>query len=812
MSGCDPSWRTLGLAPGYICGVDSPDPLRVARDRVRLLEQQLELARAEFERLESAADSLRTESGSAARLSATVTALSSPAEKLALFRARFVGRHDVYALPWVSRKTGRKGWSPAARGGFFTDATTDAELLPLTGDVLERHLRGGSGGDREFHVGLYPMLWDEQCRLLACDFDDGSWREDAAAYVAACRRAGIDAITEISRSGDGAHVWVFFDKPVPAASARSMGAGLLRAAMTERASISMSSYDRFFPSQDTLPQRAPGRLRLGNLIALPLQGDCRRRGTTVFADPKTWEPFEDQFAALSCTMPVSIERMAEFAATSSRVLAGPRESLDVRPRRSTIRSGAKTVAGRRIVLMRDSMVHVPLEGVPSVVVTELKHAASVSNPEFYRRQAQRFSTFGVPRLVTCFEQDERELRLPRGLLDEATSVLSDAGYQVETTTSAHKLGVIDLDFAGQLRDEQDVAVEALLKHDTGVLVAPPGAGKTVIACALIARRRGPTAIVVNRAELLQQWRARLTEFLSITDKQIGQLGAGRRKRRGVVDLVMMQSIAHRNGDPTVLQEYSQVIVDECHAIAAPAVEAAIRTVNTQYWVGLTATPFRADQMDGLITMQCGPVRHTIAGAPDAERQLVVHDTLFTTDETGADGPSIQEIYNQLAVDENRNALIVEEVIRAAAGARRCLVLTNRLEHLELLTRAIAERADVPVLSLHGRLPPPQRRELRERIAALDADRVPFVLVAIDKIAGEGVDLPSLNTLFLAVPISFKGRVIQQVGRVTRGGDAAEDAAVVHDFRDAAVPMLERMHKRRRKVMQKEGFLVRDEQK
>lgn len=790
--------------------MDSPDPLRVARDRVRLLEQQLELARAELEHLQAVPDPPRSDSGSAAHGSASVTAASPPAEKLALFRARFVGRHDVYVLPWVSRKTGLKGWSPASRGGFFSDSTTDAELLPLTDNVLERHLRGGSGADREFHVGLYPMLWDERCRLLACDFDDGSWREDAAAYASACRRAGIDAIAEISRSGEGAHVWVFFDKPVPAASARSMGAGLLRAAMAERASISMSSYDRFFPSQDTLPQRAPGRLRLGNLIALPLQGDRRRRGRTVFADPQTWEPFEDQFAALSSTTPVSMERMAEFAATSSRLVAGPRESLDARPRRSAIRAGAKAVAARRIELLRDSMVHVPLEGVPSIVVTELKHASSVSNPEFYRRQAQRFSTYGVPRLVTCFEHDERELRLPRGLLDEATSVLSDAGFQVETTTTARELEVIDLDFTGQLRDKQGDAVKALVRHDTGVLVAPPGAGKTVIACALIAGRGVPTAIVVNRAELLQQWRARLTEFLSITDKQIGQLGAGRRKRRGVVDLIMMQSIAHRNGDPTVLQEYGQVIVDECHAIAAPAVEAAIRTVNTQYWVGLTATPFRADQMDGLITMQCGPVRHTIAGAPAAERQLMVHETLFTTDETGAAGPSIQEIYNQLAVDEDRNALIVEEVVRAATEARRCLVLTNRLEHLKLLTLAIAERTDVPVLSLHGRLPSPQRRQLRERIAALDADRHPFVLVAIDKIAGEGVDLPSWNTLFLAVPISFKGRVIQQVGRVTRGGDAAEDAAVVHDFRDAAVPMLERMHKRRRRVMQKQGFVVRDE--
>lgn len=792
------------------------DRLSAARERVRRLERELAAARKdlceiEHETLNSAAvlvdaTALVSRVVVDSARSGTVTKDSSPADKLALFRSRFVGREDAYALPWVSRRTGKKGWSPAVRGGFYTDTVIDQDLMPLTDAVIERHLRGSAEGDREFHVGLYPLIADDRTRLLACDFDDGDWRDDAASFVAACRREEISALAEISRSGEGAHVWVFFETAVSAASARSMGAALLRTAMSDRATISMSSYDRFFPAQDTLPQRSTGRARLGNLIALPLQGERRRSGTTVFADPTSWEPFADQFAALASVAPVPAERLAEFG-TPTRLSAGPQESLATRPHRAAITSLAGGNAGRRVFLRRDAMVHVPTDGLPGVVVSALKHAASVSNPEFYRKQAQRFSTFGTPRLVTNFEHDDSELRLPRGLLDEARGVLSDAGFIVELQDDGAISAAIDVRFTGELRPEQEEAVQSLLRHDTGVLVAPPGSGKTVMACALIAARETSTAILVNRAELLQQWRVRLTEFLTISDKQIGQLGNGRRKRRGVVDLIMMQSIAHRNGDPGVLDEYGQIIVDECHAIAAPAVEAAIRTVKTRHWVGLTATPYRADQMDGLITMQCGPIRHVIDVGTPAERRVVVHETAFTTDETGADGPSIQAIYTELAADEERNALIVQQVLDAVKEERRCLILTNRLDHLDALSTAIRARTVTPVLAMHGRQTSAERRALRDRLAELDAAREPFVLAAIDKVAGEGIDLPSLNTLFLAVPVSFRGRIIQQIGRVTRGNDDASAAATVHDFRDAAVPLLERMHQRRRRVMRKEGFAV-----
>ena len=783
----------------------------ILRSRITRLEQDLAEARSELGELERERDAMEkvlVAVPARAGLLPAVTAASSSAEKLALFRARFVGRSDVHAVRWTSARTGKSGWAPAVRGGFYTGSETAADYLPLEDRTVERHLRGAfQPGEREFHAGLYPMLAGDQCRLMVCDFDDAQWRHDATAFVAECERARIDVLTEVSRSGEGAHVWMFFEDLVLAATARTAGMRLLRAAMARRPTMDFQSYDRFFPSQDTLPERSTGRARLGNLIALPLQGDCRRRGTTVFVDPGTWDPYEDQFAALAMTTPVPVERVAELGSTSladSRV--GPAESLGARPRRSNIKAVARTTAERKLGLRRDAFLHIPTELLPGIVITELKHMASVPNPEFYRRQAQRFSTFGTPRLVTSFEHDEHELRLPRGLTDEAEALLADAGFQTTTETVATAQGRLELTFTGQLRDEQLRAVDALLAHDTGVLVAPPGAGKTVMACALIAERATPTAILVNRAELLAQWRERLQQFLGLTEKQIGQLGAGRRKRRGVVDLIMMQSVAHRNADPSMLEEYGQIIIDECHAVAAPATEAALRNVNVRYWVGMTATPYRADQMNGLITMQCGPIRHVVDTADHAAREMVVHETTFRTEESGIDGPSVQAIYSELAADAERNAMITGHVRGAVGQGRTCLVLTNRLQHLDALADALESCAS-PVIRLHGRLTAANRRDIRHSLEEMDAQQQPFVLVAIDKIAGEGLDLPTLNTLFLTVPVSFKGRVIQQIGRITRGRAEHSMPAIVHDYRDKNVPILERMYSRRRRVMSKEGFVT-----
>ncbi|WP_158251125.1 DEAD/DEAH box helicase [Cryobacterium sp. Y11] len=741
---------------------------------------------------------------------------SPPADKIALFRALFAGRTDVYASRWTSSKTGKSGWSPVVRGGFYTDAVSNRDLLPVSDEVIAKHLMGSHSGGDGLHAGLYPMLDNDTCRLLVCDFDDGSWKADAAAYAAACSRHGVIPAVEISRSGDGAHVWFFFAEPITAQLARSLGLGLLRDAMARQKGMSLSSYDRLFPSQDLLPIRSPGRMRLGNLIALPLQGACRRRGTTVFVDAETWVAFGDQFAFLSGIVPLSTNEIETAASTLRPVRTGPVASQSVLQQRPATGDPSIDRGERKVIdampstvaITLSSVISIPTIGLPSGLTADLKHAASLANPEFYRRQAQRFSTFGTPRFVYCFEHDETTLRLPRGLLDSVKRIMKSAGIKIELSSELPAAQPINLAFRGELTPAQIEAVGVMKQHDTGVLVAPPGSGKTVIACALIADLAVPTAIIVNRAELVEQWRDRLTEFLEIDATKIGQLGGGRRKRTQIVDIVMLQSIAHRAADPTVLNGYGLIVVDECHALGAAATEAAVRQIAVRRWIGLTATPYRADQMDDIITMQCGPIRHTIDDSEPFAKELIVHETAFEAAKSSSD--EIQAIYTELASDVDRNQLIAGDVLSAYGKGRNSLVLSTRVEHVEQLAELLRSAA-ATVFVLHGKLPTKDRRRIRAELDARSpAD--PFVLVAIDRIAGEGFDLPSLDTLFLAVPMAFKGRIVQQIGRISRasrttGVTGEPSASQVHDYWDAQVPVFDRMFRKRQRVLSKLGFAV-----
>ena len=712
---------------------------------------------------------------------------ASNAAKLELFRARFGARSDVYAHRWENASTGRSGWSPATRGGWSRSRRPGSEYLALTDDVIASHLRG------EATIGIYPLLRGDACTLLACDFDKGTWVLDALAYLDACHAHGVPAALERSRSGNGGHVWIFFEAPVPASEARALGAALLREAMAARAEMDLSSYDRFFPSQDFLPKAG-----FGSLIALPMQGRNARAGNTVFLDPTTLEPYEDQWAFLSSVARLTPDAVSDLAATLRPVDAGPAVSFA-----ELARQGGPppppVVRGQltgRLAIAR--------AGLPPAVLAALKHLGSVANPEFYEKQRMRFSTWNTPRFITCYAEDLEWLHLPRGLTERVVELLDTLGSLLDLDDRRSNPDPIDVHFTGALHPQQSAAVADLVADDRGVLVAPPGAGKTVMACAVIAHHRAPTLVLVDRRELVDQWRSRLAEHLDLDPARIGQIGGGRNSPTGMIDVAMLQSLARR-GDVALFDRYGLVVADECHHLPAVSFAACVERARSRRWLGLTATPYRRDKLEAIIGFHCGPTRHEItpgavAGAELVRRELIVHTTATQVDED--DAANIQSVFAALVDDDRRTAQICADVHTAVGQGRTCLILTQRTDHIDAIVTGL-DTLGVEALVLKGGLGKKARAAVSDAITSRSSGDG-IALVATGSYLGEGFDWPELDTLFLAFPIAFKGRVVQYVGRLLRT-HAGKHHVELHDYVDVRIPVLDRMHTKRLPAYATLGF-------
>ena len=716
--------------------------------------------------------------------------------RVVLFQSLFRGRDDVFATRWESTKTpGRSGWAPRCSNEWRPGVCQKPKVkcadcasrrfVALTSGELRRHLEGRQT------IGIYPLLADETCWVVAVDLDGGCWKDDVAALRDGAGDLGIPALVERSRSGDGAHVWVLFSEPVTAHVARSVGSLLLTRAMSRRA-IAMSSYDRLFPNQDTMP--AGG---FGNLIALPLQRDRRGHGCTVFLDGDL-EPYPDQWVYLAGVKRLPADRAIQIAGEVERAggALGLRTTTQSRAQTLVLSPGAS--GPTEVEVRLDARVQIPVANLPGELRDRLVRTAAFANPAFYERERARLSTHNTPRVISCHEQLADQMLLPRGCLDRVVDELGGYGITTKIDDARSDGDEISVAFSGVLTDDQHAAITTLAKHDIGVLVAPPGAGKTVVATALIATRARSTLILVHRRPLVEQWLSRLGEFNDLEPNSIGT--SVDKPGSSGIDVLMIQSLARR--EPSDLARYGHVIIDECHHVAAFTAERVLRELPARRVTGLTATPERRDGHHPIINMQCGPVRHTITATTQVEtavrRVLLAREPPFDVTALPPE-PGIQEVLTAVAGDRGRTERIAADVLAELAEGRYPLVLTERREHLDALAELVAADTDRMAV-LHGGI----GKRARRRVDELLASPGPRVLLATGRYIGEGFDDPRLDTLMLVMPIAWKGTMTQYAGRLHRHHDAKHEIRII-DYVDHAVPVLRRMFAKRQHAYAALGY-------
>jgi superfamily II DNA or RNA helicase len=759
-----------------------------------------------------------------------VTASSSPAEKVALFRRLFAGRTDIFPARWDNRKTGRSGYSPACANEWAKGVCGKPQIkcgecphqafIPVSDEVIGKHLRGGDGRHRaagDFVAGVYPLLTDETCWFLAADFDKEDWAIDALAMIDTCHAKGVPAALERSRSGNGGHVWIFFSAPISARIARQLGAAIMTETMERRPEIGFGSYDRFFPSQDTMPLGG-----FGNLIALPLQRSARENGNSVFVD-RSLRPHDDQWAFLSSLPWLAPEHASKMVAEAERrgSVLSVRMPVDdedadepwrMTPSRRRELGPTDTPLPEKVGIVVADQLYVDRTALPPAMTARIIRLAAFQNPEFYRAQAMRLPTFGKPRIISCAELHSRHVGLPRGCLDEAVELLRVHGAEavvedLRTTGSPFSREVC---FRGTLHGSQVKAFDALAPHDYGVLAATTAFGKTVVAAALIAQRARNTLVLVHRRELLTQWVERLRTFLDIDPKEIGIVGGGRRKPTGIIDVAVIQSLVRKGEVSDMVADYGHIVVDECHHLSAASFELAARRAKARYVLGLSATVARKDGHHPIIFMQCGPIRHRVDARVQAAERGITHRarhrrTAFRLPPPLAtvERPSMSAVYATLAQDEPRNDLIFDDVLKALEAKRSPVVLTERRDHLDYLQRRFS-RFVRNLVVLRGGMSAAERR-LSEAALRVSDDEERLIL-ATGRYIGEGFDDQRLDTLFLTMPISWKGTLAQYVGRLHRQ-HAGKTEVLVVDYVDEAVPMLARMAAKRRTGYRALGYTI-----
>ncbi len=778
--------------------------------RLSQLEREKQVLTEELNSLKSAESAKKTHGKPVSESTPSTTD-----SRISLFYDLFSCRKDVFPIMWENVAKGTRGFSPACKNEWFRGVCNKPkvkctnclhrEFIPLDESVMRRHLEG------KIIIGTYTIRENDTCTFLAADFDKEQWQQDVLAYKMAGKELGINIAVERSRSGNGAHAWIFFQDPIQARLARQLGTIILTRAVSERCSIALESYDRFFPNQDTIPKGG-----FGNLIALPLQRVPRKNGNTVFVDDD-FSPYPEQWSYLAGIHLLSRKEVSEIV---DRYVLKPfipddANEADVEQAATLLQDPTCRLVniyqGKvEVEFSRHLAIH--LTDLPSKLIAALRRLATFANPKFFEAQRLRFSTWNIPRYICCAELNGNKLILPRGLYDECLDLLGRAGAKVILVDKRHQYPTISVSFNGELLPDQIKAFTTLSTQRSGVFVAPPGSGKTVIACSLIAERKLPTLILVHRKQLVEQWKTRLTEFLYLDKKSIGIFGVEEKKRTGIIDIGMLQTISKTKNENSVLDMYGLVIIDECHHVPAASFESVLKRISALHFVGLTATPYRKDGHQAIIHMQCGPIVSTMAETQaqiDLIKKVVIRETNFCLPADAPPQPAIHQIWEWLVQDQDRLRLVAMDVIQALKQKRFPLILSDRKDHLESLYIEICKNTIEVVPKGYILTSDTGKRErnkiLQEIKAMLSIDQCPFLL-STGSLIGEGFDLPELSALFLAMPLSFKGRLIQYAGRLHRVSSGKREV-IIYDYIDKSLALGITMFRKRLTTYRKMGYTI-----
>ena len=762
---------------------------------------------------------------------APVNRNSAPQEKINLYTSLFTGRQDVFALRWYNAKSSKSGYSPVCENKWKTGkcdmkkyacAACPFKLpVPLSDRYIFDHLAGKDAAGCDV-VGLYPLMEGDVCRFLAFDFDShtgsfDTWKKDAAAVRKTCAAFSIPVSVEISRSGKGAHLWIFFSENISAKRARNLGMLILQAAMNDRHSLPFESFDRMFPNQDAIPKGG-----YGNLIALPLQGQAVRNKCSVFVD-EDFAPFDDQWAYLSSVKKLSVKDMeiccAEMVKAVHDFLPNDCDNENVlkpaaayktfEPPQNILLTQKDFSSAAHITL--SNQIEITKTGISERALGIFRRTAVFLNPEYFRNLQMRLPLYNIPRYIDCSGETENTLLLPRGNINQIQKLLNDCNAPYKITDEREKGVCIEVDFTADLYEEQKAALQAMLESDSGILSAGTGFGKTVTAAALIAERKTNTIILVQTHTLLEQWKKAVKRFLNY---EAGTIAAGKDTSTGIIDIAIIKSLTEKKSDAVKPRRhtYGMLIVDECHHVSAFGTENLVKSFRSKYVYGLTATPVRRDGRQKIIFMQCGRILYATTAKQMNRVQNFEHYFIprFTNFHIAAENAedskqSIQNYYSEMLQAEARNVLIVSDVQAAVKAGRTPLILSDRIKHLKLLKEHLKDTA-VNVIVITGKGTQKQKKEQLEILNKVPASES-LIVLATGKYAGEGFDNPRLDTLMLAMPFSWKGTLAQYCGRLHRNF-AGKEEVLIFDYVDFRLPVFDRMYRNRLKGYKQLGYTIK----